>query len=74
MYNCPKCKQTREAKKKLEIYRLPKVLIIHLKRFKETKIYHTRRRPQTPQMQKDGALIQFPLDKIDMREHIPSAI
>lgn len=32
-YYCPKCKTHQLASKKLEIYRLPPVLIVHLKRF-----------------------------------------
>lgn len=53
---------------------MPKVLIIHLKRFKEARTHATRNMYQAPQMQKDGALIDFPLDRIDMSEHIPSAL
>ncbi|XP_039299269.1 ubiquitin carboxyl-terminal hydrolase 32 isoform X1 [Nilaparvata lugens] len=32
-YHCPRCKEFQLAKKKLQIFRLPPVLIIHLKRF-----------------------------------------
>lgn len=31
-WNCPKCKQKREAIKKLDISKLPPILVIHLKR------------------------------------------
>lgn len=34
MWNCPQCKTPRSALKKMEIYSVPDVLIIHLKRFK----------------------------------------
>jgi len=61
MWHCPKCNQKREARKKLEICRLPKVLIIHIKRFKEKRY----------QMQKDEALVNFPLEKLDMQNHVP---
>ena len=30
---CPKCKEHRQAFKKMELWRLPDVLVIHLKRF-----------------------------------------
>ena len=30
---CPKCKEHREATKQISIWRLPPLLIIHLKRF-----------------------------------------
>lgn len=33
-WNCPKCKQKRVAIKKLDISKLPPVLVIHLKRYK----------------------------------------
>ncbi|KAK9072723.1 hypothetical protein SSX86_009158 [Deinandra increscens subsp. villosa] len=33
MWYCPKCKDHRQASKKLDLWRLPEVLIIHLKRF-----------------------------------------
>ncbi|KAI3688025.1 hypothetical protein L1987_81731 [Smallanthus sonchifolius] len=33
MWYCPKCKEHRQASKKLDLWRLPEVLIIHLKRF-----------------------------------------
>ncbi|KAF5819518.1 putative ubiquitinyl hydrolase 1 [Helianthus annuus] len=33
MWYCPKCKEHRQASKKLDLWRLPEILIIHLKRF-----------------------------------------
>ncbi|XP_068302642.1 ubiquitin carboxyl-terminal hydrolase 5 isoform X2 [Pyrus communis] len=33
MWYCPKCKERRQASKKLDLWRLPEVLVIHLKRF-----------------------------------------
>ena len=33
-WKCPKCKEYRDAVKKIDIWRLPPLLIIHLKRFK----------------------------------------
>jgi ubiquitin C-terminal hydrolase len=33
-WKCPRCKQYRDAIKKIDIWRLPQLLIIHLKRFK----------------------------------------
>ena len=34
---CNKCKEQRDINKKLELYRLPKILIIQLKRFQSQK-------------------------------------
>ncbi|XP_047316679.1 ubiquitin carboxyl-terminal hydrolase 8 isoform X2 [Impatiens glandulifera] len=33
MWYCPNCKEHRQASKKLDLWRLPEVLVIHLKRF-----------------------------------------
>lgn len=33
MWFCPQCKEMRQASKKLDLWRLPEVLVIHLKRF-----------------------------------------
>jgi ubiquitin carboxyl-terminal hydrolase 4/11/15 len=33
MWFCPRCKERRQASKKLDLWRLPEVLVIHLKRF-----------------------------------------
>ncbi|XP_052187763.1 ubiquitin carboxyl-terminal hydrolase 5 isoform X2 [Diospyros lotus] len=33
MWYCPRCKERRQASKKLDLWRLPEVLVIHLKRF-----------------------------------------
>ncbi|OIT05101.1 PREDICTED: ubiquitin carboxyl-terminal hydrolase 8 [Nicotiana attenuata] len=33
MWYCPACKQHRQATKKLDLWRLPEILVIHLKRF-----------------------------------------
>ncbi|XP_049885571.1 ubiquitin carboxyl-terminal hydrolase 8 isoform X3 [Pectinophora gossypiella] len=56
-WNCPSCKEKRDAVKKLDISRLPPVLVIHFKRFfldKET-------------LMKKQTYIDFPLTDLDMR-------
>ena len=58
----------------MEIYRLPKVLIIHLKRFKEKRNTVMLGMSKTAQMEKDGAMVRFPIDKLDMRDHVAPAI
>lgn len=32
-WKCPRCKQERDAVKKIVIWKLPKILIVHLKRY-----------------------------------------
>jgi ubiquitin carboxyl-terminal hydrolase 8 len=38
-WNCPRCRSQQRAKKKIDIWKLPSILIVHLKRFEfsETK-------------------------------------
>eukprot|EP01022_Parablepharisma_sp_SALTPOND_P006781 TRINITY_DN1273_c0_g1_i1.p1 TRINITY_DN1273_c0_g1~~TRINITY_DN1273_c0_g1_i1.p1 ORF type:complete len:1282 (+),score=171.25 TRINITY_DN1273_c0_g1_i1:4387-8232(+) len=38
MWFCPKCKKHVQAKKKMDLYKLPTILIIHLKRFKNKQL------------------------------------
>ena len=58
LYRCEKCKKELQANKKIEIYHLPKVLIIHLKRFNNNK--------------KIDTMIDFPLDNLDIKNYIKS--
>ena len=58
LYKCEKCKEESEANKKIEIYHVPKVLIIHLKRFNNNKKINT--------------FIDFPLRDLDINEFIKS--
>lgn len=36
-YHCPRCKQPQRAAKCLRIYRFPEILMLHIKRFTQTK-------------------------------------
>lgn len=51
---CAKCKEHVKAIKKLQIYRAPKVLILHLKRFKTN--YYMREKLSTPVLFKEKGL------------------
>jgi ubiquitin carboxyl-terminal hydrolase 8 len=53
---CPKCKEHKNATKRIEIWKLPNILIIHFKRFKFTR--HKRG--------KIRALIDFPIYDLDL--------
>eukprot|EP01135_Chromosphaera_perkinsii_P003283 Nk52_evm58s239 gene=Nk52_evmTU58s239 len=57
---CNKCKCHREAKMQLEIWRLPPILMIHLKRFQ----FEGRWR------KKLDTVVNFPLHNLDMNPHI----
>ncbi|XP_063832508.1 ubiquitin carboxyl-terminal hydrolase 8 isoform X2 [Ostrinia nubilalis] len=61
-WNCPNCKQKRDAVKKLDISRLPPVLVIHFKRF-----YVDPKEYMVNAYRKKQTYIDFPLDELDMR-------
>jgi len=52
---CGKCQEHREASKKFDIFKLPKILVVHLKRFQFTKYWRD----------KIESLVEFP-DVLDM--------
>ena len=60
---CEKCNKKTNFKKKLEIDRLPKYLVLVLKRFKLTSMYTT----------KIENLITFPLLNLDLRDYVVSS-
>lgn len=41
-WKCPRCKQYRDAVKKIDIWQLPPILIVHLKRFKYQGIWRDK--------------------------------
>ena len=60
LWYCPHCKDHVQASKQLEIYRVPKILIIHLKRFRTIGFHR----------EKLNAPIRFPKDNLDIREFV----
>ena len=58
LYRCENCREELEAKKKIEIYHLPPILIIHLKRFNNNK--------------KINNFIDYPLTDLDLKKYIKS--
>lgn len=57
---CPRCKQKREATKRIVVWRLPQVLIIHLKRFHYQGIWRN----------KISTNVSFPLVNLDMSRYL----
>ena len=55
---CPKCKIHQLAYKKMEIYSVSEVVIIHLKRFRNNR--------------KIESLIDFPLENLDLTKYLPN--
>ncbi|CAH0678203.1 unnamed protein product [Spodoptera exigua] len=62
-WNCPNCKEKRDALKKLDISRLPPVLVIHFKRF-----YVDPKEYMSNAYRKKQTYIDFPLEDLDMRQ------
>eukprot|EP00455_Lapot_gusevi_P017631 TRINITY_DN1948_c0_g1_i9.p1 TRINITY_DN1948_c0_g1~~TRINITY_DN1948_c0_g1_i9.p1 ORF type:complete len:215 (-),score=32.99 TRINITY_DN1948_c0_g1_i9:184-828(-) len=58
---CGKCKEFRRATKKLDIWKLPEILIVHLKRF-----HHG-----TYTSQKISKLVKFPIHSLDLSAFVP---
>jgi ubiquitin carboxyl-terminal hydrolase 4/11/15 len=53
---CSECKEFRQARKKFDLWKLPNILIIHLKRFSYTRMWRD----------KISTLVDFPLSGLDM--------
>lgn len=60
MWYCPSCKTHQQASKKLDLWRLPEVLIIHLKRFSYFQFYKN----------KTETFIDFPVDELNLSNYI----
>ena len=59
-WNCPRCKCSRDAVKKIDIWKLPMILLIHLKRFQFDGCRH----------RKITSAVDFPLNQFDMRDYV----
>ncbi|XP_058821827.1 ubiquitin carboxyl-terminal hydrolase 8 isoform X2 [Topomyia yanbarensis] len=63
-WSCPRCKSNQDAIKKLDISRLPSIMVIHFKRF-----YADPDSISTVYRKKQSYVL-FPLDALDMTAHI----
>ncbi|XP_065195075.1 ubiquitin carboxyl-terminal hydrolase 4-like [Sycon ciliatum] len=57
---CPQCKEHRQAMKKFDIWKLPKVLVVALKRFSYTRQWRD----------KLDTMVHFPIQGLDLREYV----
>lgn len=57
---CPKCQKHRQASKKLDLWRLPDILVIHLKRFSYSRFLKS----------KLETYVDFPIDDLDLSTYI----
>ncbi|KAG6693863.1 ubiquitin carboxyl-terminal hydrolase 8-like isoform X1 [Carya illinoinensis] len=60
MWYCPSCKNPRQAIKKLDLWRLPEILVIHLKRFSYGRYFKN----------KLETFVDFPVDDLDFSTFI----
>jgi ubiquitin carboxyl-terminal hydrolase 4/11/15 len=60
LWYCPKCKELQRASKKIDLWLLPKVLILELIRFNDAK----------PSRAKDDSFIDCPLRDLDLSEFV----
>lgn len=57
---CPQCNERRQASKKLDLWRLPEVLVIHLKRFSYSR----------SMKHKLETFVNFPIHDLDLTKYV----
>lgn len=57
---CPKCKEHRQASKKLDLWRLPEILVVHLKRFSYSRYMKN----------KLDTFVNFPVHNLDLTKYV----
>ena len=60
LWYCPKCKDHRQATKKIELWSAPDILTIHLKRFENTRSFSD----------KIDIVVDFPIEGLDLTKYI----
>ncbi|XP_024528221.1 ubiquitin carboxyl-terminal hydrolase 5 [Selaginella moellendorffii] len=59
MWYCPRCKQRQQASKKLDLWRLPEILVVHLKRFSYVRYQN-----------KLETFVNFPIHDLDLTKYL----
>lgn len=60
MWYCPSCKEHRQASKKLDLWRLPEILVVHLKRFSYSRFLKN----------KLDTFVNFPVRNLDLSKYV----
>jgi ubiquitin carboxyl-terminal hydrolase 4/11/15 len=60
MWYCPSCKEHRQASKKLDLWRLPEILVVHLKRFSYSRFMKN----------KLETFVNFPTHDLDLTNYV----
>ena len=64
---CSKCKAHKQATKKMELFKLPEILILHLKRFKTSRIGSIGSLYFPAGSTKINSFVEFPIEELDMK-------
>uniref|UniRef100_A0A7N0T7J2 Ubiquitin carboxyl-terminal hydrolase n=1 Tax=Kalanchoe fedtschenkoi TaxID=63787 RepID=A0A7N0T7J2_KALFE len=62
MWYCPGCKEHRQATKKLDLWRLPDIIVFHLKRFSYSRYWKN----------KLDSFVDFPIHKLNLSKYVKS--
>jgi hypothetical protein len=57
---CPKCKSFQKATKQFDIFRIPEILVVHLKRFQYNKFWR----------EKIDCIVEYPIHSLDLRNYL----
>ncbi|KAJ4903685.1 putative ubiquitin carboxyl-terminal hydrolase 11 [Raphanus sativus] len=60
MWFCLQCKEKRPANKKLDLWKMPDILVLHLKRFKTSKHF----------VKKNDTFVDFPINDLDLSKYV----
>ncbi|KAJ1986042.1 hypothetical protein GGI25_005324 [Coemansia spiralis] len=60
LWYCNKCKEHRQATKKFDIWRVPEILVVHLKRFQHSRVWRD----------KIDTYVDFPLSDLDLTQTV----
>jgi ubiquitin C-terminal hydrolase len=61
---CPKCKEHRQASKKLDLWKLPEILVVHLKRFSYSRYMK----------HKLDTFVNFTIRNLDLSKYVNPAV
>lgn len=62
LWYCPKCKKHQRATKKFDLWRMPEIMVVHLKRFSHSRTWRD----------KIDAFIDFPTSELDLTDRVLS--
>ncbi|KAG0765019.1 hypothetical protein G6F33_006900 [Rhizopus arrhizus] len=62
LWYCPKCKKHQMATKKFDLWRMPEIVVVHLKRFSHSRTWRD----------KIDVLIDFPIEGLDLTDRVLS--